>query len=374
MADSWRVAKSLDRLLLQINAKWPTRRKSSDGSIGNAEHAARSSDHNPWVTDGDMGVVTARDFTHDPAHGFDSYAFAEHLRQTKDPRIKYVISNRHIFSSEISPWVWRAYNGSKPHDEHVHVSVSSSKPLYDSVKDWDIGDGVVPADNPPPASADRPLTRKGDTGYNVEYLQRMLGLPDTGVFDDKIEDAVIEFQKHAGLVADGKVGPYTWRALEAPAPDEPDQSTPKPTEPASTIIFSQTGRMSTFGGPKDTGMSATEGLSLFGSPAAFTKAGIGDWLLSADKAGATGLGRRLDPTKFYVACRWAYKTTPAAFLRTALIRVSNPKNNKSQVARAVDWGPNAKTGRAADLSPGLAKALGLNTNDICVVEVFGSNT
>lgn len=368
MAD-WRVAKSLDKLLMQINARWPTRRKSSDGSIGDANHASRSSDHNPWVDD---GVVTARDFTHDPDHGFDSYVFAEHLRQTKDSRIKYVISNSRIFSSVTSPWIWRPYNGTNPHDQHVHVSVNSTKSLYDSVNEWDVGDGVVPSDQPS-AEAGRPITKKGDTGYNVEYLQRMLGLPDKGVFDDATEAAVIEFQKRAGLVPDGIVGPYTWRALEAPAPDEPD-GPPQPHELPSDIkqvVFKAEGKMSTFGGPKDTGMTKTEGLAIYGSATAFVKAGIGDWLMSAEQAGASGLGRRLDPSKFYLACRWNYKVTSIPFLRTALIRVTNPKNGKAQVARAVDWGPNVSTKRAADLSPGLASALGLSTNDECVVEVFG---
>ena len=99
---NWRVAKSLDKLLMQINAKWPDRSKRDDGSIGDTAHSNRSSDHNPWVGD---GVVTARDFTHDPSNGFDSYAFAEYLRLQRDPRIKYVISNRKIFSSTESPWV-----------------------------------------------------------------------------------------------------------------------------------------------------------------------------------------------------------------------------------------------------------------------------
>lgn len=368
MAADWRVANSLDKLLSQINAKWPNRDKSSDGSIGDANHASRSSDHNPWVDD---GVVTARDFTHDPAHGFDSYAFAEHLRQTEDPRIKYVISNSRIFSSETSPWVWRKYSGTNAHDHHVHVSVKPEKKFYDSVTDWNIGDGVAPSEHPI-EPAGRPLTKKGDTGYNVEYLQRMLGIPDKGVFDEATEHAVIEFQKRFGLVPDGKVGPYTWRQLEDDAPPDPAKPSPEPVpQPLGPVIFTQSGRMSTFGGPKDTGMTPTEGLALYETASGFVKAGIGDWLLSASEAGASGVGRRLNPAKPYVACRWDYKITMKAFLRTALIHVTNPKNGKTEIARAVDWGPNAKTQRAADLSPGLAKALGLETNDECLVEVFG---
>ena len=69
---AWRVAKSLLKLRDQINAHAPKRSKKSDGYIGDAAHASRSSDHNPWVKDGKMGVVTAADFTHDPAGGFDA--------------------------------------------------------------------------------------------------------------------------------------------------------------------------------------------------------------------------------------------------------------------------------------------------------------
>lgn len=363
MAADWRVANSLDKLLSQINAKWPTRDKSSDGSIGDSAHASRSSDHNPWVDD---GVVTARDYTHDPAHGFDSYAFADHLRETKDSRIKYVISNSRIFSSETSPWVWRKYSGSNPHDHHVHVSVMPEKKLYDSVAEWDIGEGVTPSEHPIKPTG-RPTTKKGDTGYNVEYLQRMLGIPDKGVFDEATEHAVIEFQKRFGLVPDGRVGPYTWRQLESD--EEPSKPDPAP-QPVGQVIFMAEGKMSTFGGPKDTGMTKTEGLALYETAAQFVKAGIGDWLLSTAEAGASGVGRRLNPAKLYVACRWDYKTTTKAFLRTAVIHVTNPKTGKTEIARAVDWGPNVNTGRAADLSPGLAKALGLDTNDECVVEVF----
>src|SRR5215472_9581086 len=61
----WRVAKSLARLRTQINDAFPQRSKSSDGTIGDAAHASRSSDHNPWIVDDGIGVVSAFDVTHD---------------------------------------------------------------------------------------------------------------------------------------------------------------------------------------------------------------------------------------------------------------------------------------------------------------------
>ena len=49
MAAAWIVAPSLDALLAQLNALAPGRSRASDGSIGDAAHAARTSNHNPWL-------------------------------------------------------------------------------------------------------------------------------------------------------------------------------------------------------------------------------------------------------------------------------------------------------------------------------------
>lgn len=146
---TWRVAKSLLALREQVNLKFPKRRKENDGTIGDSAHASRSSDHNPWVRDGATGVVTAMDITHDPKGGVDSYAMAEQLRLSRDPRIKYIISNRRICSSSTSPWQWRKYSGSNPHDHHVHVSVKADKKFYDDMAPWEIPMlGKVPSPAP----------------------------------------------------------------------------------------------------------------------------------------------------------------------------------------------------------------------------------
>lgn len=134
MAASWRVARSLDQLLAQINAAHPKRSKAADGSIGDAAHASTTSEHNPDRN----GVVRARDFTHDPTHGFDAHAMADALVASRDPRILYVISRGRICSSVVRPWVWRAYTGSNRHDHHAHVSVVAEPRLYDSVRPWTI--------------------------------------------------------------------------------------------------------------------------------------------------------------------------------------------------------------------------------------------
>ena len=135
---AWRPAKSLETLRSQVNSAAPRRKKTSDGMLGDAAHALRVSDHNP----NSAGVVTALDLTHDPAGGFDSYKFAETLRQNKDPRVKYVISNGRIFSSITQPWVWRPYTGSNKHSQHVHVSVTAKPALYDDAAPWRIAGTV----------------------------------------------------------------------------------------------------------------------------------------------------------------------------------------------------------------------------------------
>ncbi len=128
------------------------------------------------------------------------------------------------------------------------------------------------------------------------------------------------------------------------------------------------GRMSTFGGPDDDGMTAEEDLALIEKQSQADDY-PSDFFLSESAARASGWGRRLNPEKFYIACRWDYSLTPKAFLRTAQITVQDPTNGRSAQARVVDWGPNEATGRIADLSPGLARFLAINTDDIVNVIV-----
>ena len=135
---AWRVAKSLLRLREQINELAPNRSKASDGTIGDAAHASRKSDHNPWVKDGSIGVVTAMDITNDIANGADAQALVDALVSSQDPRIKYIIWNRKIVNSRIQPWVWRNYGGTNPHTKHFHISVRPEKAAYDSTASWQV--------------------------------------------------------------------------------------------------------------------------------------------------------------------------------------------------------------------------------------------
>lgn len=140
---NWRVAKCLLELRAEANEAWPHRSKASDGTIGDAGHETRDSDHNAWVRDGLMGVVTALDLTHDPANGCDAQRIVDALVELRDPRIKYIIWNRRIINSRVAPWVWRSYSGDNPHDKHFHLSVLPDKPFYDDQRSWNIAAAVA---------------------------------------------------------------------------------------------------------------------------------------------------------------------------------------------------------------------------------------
>lgn len=128
------------------------------------------------------------------------------------------------------------------------------------------------------------------------------------------------------------------------------------------------GKMSTFGGPDDKGVTPSEGLALI-EPKHLADHRLAALFLERQPPGTSGLARRLNPDRYYIACRWSYDRTPKDWLRKAFVLVTNPKTGTRLMARAVDWGPNARTGRVADLSPGLAAALGLKTDDDVLVTV-----
>lgn len=139
---AWRAMNSLLVLRDQVNQLAPNRTKGADGLVADANHST-TSDHYPHpVTGVGDEMVTALDLTHDPANGFDSYRFADVLRSHRDPRIKYVISNKRIFSSYTSssgrlPWVWGTYTGTDPHTNHVHISVLDA-PIGDLKTPWNL--------------------------------------------------------------------------------------------------------------------------------------------------------------------------------------------------------------------------------------------
>lgn len=138
----WRTAESLKQLREQVNAAFPGRDKSHDGTIGDTAHQSRASDHNPWIVDGANGVVSAMDIGNDPSVGCDANKIVVALHASRDSRIKYLIWNRRIANSQaigsIPAWTWRAYSGANPHDKHFHLSVKPEKTRFDDRSAWTI--------------------------------------------------------------------------------------------------------------------------------------------------------------------------------------------------------------------------------------------
>jgi hypothetical protein len=170
-----------------------------------------------------------------------------------------------------------------------------------------------------------------------------------GVPEAKLKKLMKDFaQDQASIVTainDGK-GTFT---VEATFPDG-----------GLHAVMTKSGKMSTFGGPDDPGVAPDEGLSLYDSSEV---AANPDLFLTKQPDGTSGVARRLNPQANYLACRWDFEATPKEFLKKNTVKVS--ANGKSVEARPVDFGPSIATGRVADLSPGLASALGLQTDDIC---------
>lgn len=58
------------------------------------------------------------------------------------------------------------------------------------------------------------MLKNGSIGYEVSGLQKLLGVPMTGHFDEKTYQAVIKVQKKHNLIADGIAGPKTMIAIK----------------------------------------------------------------------------------------------------------------------------------------------------------------
>ena len=104
-------------LLRQATAIAPKRMKASDGLLPSAAHLAASpdSDHNTGL---------AVDLTHDPENGIFCDVIFQELK--KDPRVKYLIFNKRIWSKDRAGEGDRLYTGSNPHTKHIHVSIFPS--------------------------------------------------------------------------------------------------------------------------------------------------------------------------------------------------------------------------------------------------------
>jgi hypothetical protein len=110
-----RRAYSLETLLAQVNARFPTRSTASDGWIGDAAHQARGLAAQPAAQ---WGVVCAIDITEDLSVGLDCMKLMNELDASNDPRIFYLIHDHQIDNSDDTR---TEYDGPNAHEKHMHI-------------------------------------------------------------------------------------------------------------------------------------------------------------------------------------------------------------------------------------------------------------
>lgn len=143
MSVNWHVDEGLQVLIAEWKKAHPG---AVVGTIGDAAHLSRDSDHNPEPSGSepgqDAGEVDAADFMQ--GNGVTDAHLDElfnELVDHRDPRILYIIRNRIIVSSVVQPWVKRPYGGSDPHTEHLHLSVNDR---FDrNTATWNLGEADV---------------------------------------------------------------------------------------------------------------------------------------------------------------------------------------------------------------------------------------
>lgn len=196
-----RLAPSLVRLNKEINALSPQRATASDGSIGDADHQSRSSDHNPWVYIDGVYWVTAIDITDDDAPpGFDTNAFGEALRVAKHPAVKYFINDGRYWSVNTN-YQWRAYNGPNGHFLHGHLSIQPTAAAIYYAGSW------FPGAKPPiyETSGEKDMIilvkKKTSTGTLTRaiFAGQLIGFTDTTSLNNLVKGAT-----------DAKIPVLTW--------------------------------------------------------------------------------------------------------------------------------------------------------------------
>ena len=219
MAQSWSLAPALDAFRGELDEKYPSRDKKSDGSIGDAAHSSRVSDHNPDPN----GMVHAIDVDVDgiPSAEIVAFLVAQH-KSGADNRLAYIIHRRVIYSRTYR-WVGRPYTGANAHDKHFHMSLRYVAAVEGNRSPWLALFGSEDSRYTPWKKV-QPGTRiikLWDAGDDVKEYQRVLNawypninVAEDGYFGPATNEATVYFQGRADLETDGIVGPKTWKALK----------------------------------------------------------------------------------------------------------------------------------------------------------------
>ena len=199
---NWELTKGLQNLRAQVNAAFPDRDRTSDGTIGDAAHQAETSGHNPddtpgsrpeWNGDDDANAeVRAWDMDSDLRFpGVTAQDVVDHIRDLPNLSsvLRYMIYNRRIYRASTG-WAPEEYTGPSPHTEHIHFSGAFTQ-AADSNTTYDYRLNEL-------TGGDEMLVKKGDSGEEVKFWQMILNDVDG-----------------AGLTVDGDYGSATESAVNA---------------------------------------------------------------------------------------------------------------------------------------------------------------
>ena len=219
---AWHLAPSLVNFRNEVNKKWPNRPKGSDGTIGDAAHAARQSDHNP----NSRGSVNAIDITYP---GVDPKQIIAAV--SKHPSAHYVIFNRKIYTRE-GGWKAEPYSGISPHTEHLHISILQTVAAEQNQVKWfrttTSTPAVAPVLTPPPAfplpsthafgaSASTTVHNGKASAKDAEGVKKIQAkfkdLPVTGFYGPQTTAKVRAWQIRRLMPPTGRVGRREWNRL-----------------------------------------------------------------------------------------------------------------------------------------------------------------
>lgn len=132
--------------------------------------------------------------------------------------IQLVIYRRRVWSGRYPTKGWRPFDGSNPHDDHIHGELSRASALSLTVE------RIRAALTPGPTWTERlimnlPTLREGATGTPVKRVQVLVEVagfdvgPVDGKYGPRTAHAVRAYQSSLRLIIDGVVGRQTWTAL-----------------------------------------------------------------------------------------------------------------------------------------------------------------